>query len=228
MPTRPELARVLDALEKFHGRPDPPPTTDPLELVLWENVAYLADDRRRADAFRALKKRVGTRPEQILSARGDLLLEITGGIVPGNSLEKLRRTAAIALEQFGGSLKATVKLPLPEARKALMKFPSIGAPGADKILLLSRSHPVFALDSNGLRVLLRLGHGREAKSYAATYRSVQEAIAPYLEPDCDRFIRAHLLLRRHGQTLCRRNRPRCEVCPVAKLCVYYRTARRSA
>ena len=227
MPTRPELARVLDALEKFHGRPDPPPTTDPLELVLWENVAYLADDPRREDAFRALKKRVGTRPEQILSARGDLLLEITGGIVPGNSLEKLRRSAAIDLEQFGGDLKAAVKRPLPQARKALMKFPSIGAPGADKILLLSRSHPVFALDSNGLRVLLRLGHGREAKSYAATYRSVQEAIAPQLEPDHDWLIRAHLLLRRHGQTLCRRSRPLCEACPVAKVCLYYRTARGS-
>ena len=108
-----------------------------------------------------------------------------------------------------------------------MKFPSIGAPGADKILLLSRSHPVFALDSNGLRVLLRLGHGREAKSYAATYRSVQEAIAPQLEPDHDWLIRAHLLLRRHGQTLCRRSRPLCEACPVAEGCAFYRTARGS-
>jgi endonuclease III len=227
MPTRPDLARVLDVLEKVHGRPNPPPTTDPLELVLWENIAYLADDERRADAFRALKKRVGTRPEQILSARVDVLTEITGGIMPGNSLQKLRRTAAIALEQFGGDLKTAVKRPLPEAHKALMKFPSIGAPGADKILLLSRSHPVFALDSNGLRVLLRLGHGREAKSYAATYRSVQEAIAPHLELDCDWLIRAHLLLRRHGQTLCRRSRPLCEACPVANVCLYYRTARGS-
>jgi len=45
MPTRPDLARVLDALERHHGTPKPPPTTDPLELVRWENVAYLADER---------------------------------------------------------------------------------------------------------------------------------------------------------------------------------------
>ena len=204
MPTRPDLARVLDALEKLHGAPRPPPTTDPLELVLWKNVAYLADDQRRDDAFRALKKRVGTRPAQILSARGEVLLEIArAGIVAGGSVDKLRRTATIALEQFGGDVRAAVKRPLPEARKALMKFPSIGAPGAEKILLLSRSHPVLGLDSNGLRVLLRLGYGREAKGYA------------------------HLLLRRHGQTLCRRSRPRCEACPVAEVCGYYRAARRS-
>jgi endonuclease-3 len=220
------LAGVLDALEKLHGEPPPPPTTEPLELVLWENVAYLADDRRREDAFAALKKRVGTRPERILSARREVLLEIAGaGIVAGNSVDKLRRTAAIALEQFGGDLRTPMKRPLSEARRALMKFPSIGAPGADKILLLSRSHPVLGLDSNGLRVLLRLGYGREAKSYAASYRSVQEAVAPQLKRDCDWLIRAHLLLRRHGQTLCRRKEPRCEACPVVEVCPYGRAAR---
>lgn len=229
MPDRPDLVRVLDALEKVHGRPEPPPTADPLELVIWENVAYLAGDERRAGAFRALKKRVGTRPEQILSARGETLLDITrAGVMAGGSSDKLRRTAAIALEQFGGDLKEAVTRPLPEARKALMKFPSIGAPGAEKILLLSRRHPVFALDSNGLRVLLRLGYGREAKSYAATYRSVQEAAASRVPPDVDELIRAHLLLRRHGRALCRRSRPRCEACPVAEVCLYYRSATRRA
>ena len=225
MTSRPDLARVLDVLEKVHGKPKPPPTTEPFELVLWENVAYLADDERREEAFRTLKKRVGTRPEQILSARGEVLLEIgRAGIVAGRSVEKLRRTAAVALEQFGGGLRSVVKRPLPEARKALMKFPSIGAPGAEKILLLSRSHPVLGLDSNGLRVLVRLGYGREGKSYAASYRSAQEAATPRLESRCDGLIRAQLLLRRHGQTLCRRSRPRCEACPVANVCVYYQTA----
>jgi endonuclease III len=225
MPPRSPLSRALDALEKVHGAPPPPPTRDPLELVLWENVAYLADDTRRAEAFRALKKRVGTRPEQILAARGELLLEIgRAGIMPGGSAEKLRRTAAIALERFGGGLKEAVKRPLPEARKALMRFPSLGAPGAEKVLLLSGSHPVLALDSNGLRVLVRLGYGREARSYAATYRSAQEAAAAQLPPDVGTLTRAHLLLRRHGQTLCRRSRPRCEACPIAEVCVYYRAA----
>ena len=43
----------------------------------------------------------------------------------------------------------------------LKKFPAIGDPGVDKILLLTRTEPVMALDSNGLRVLVRLGFGAE-------------------------------------------------------------------
>jgi hypothetical protein len=53
-----------------------------------------------------------------------------------------------------------------EARRALQKFPGIGAPGADKILLFTKTHALPALDSNGLRVLVRLGLAKEAKSYS--------------------------------------------------------------
>ena len=51
-----------------------------------------------------------------------------------------------------------------------MQFPMIGEPGAEKILLFSGVLAVLALDSNGVRVLVRLGVGEERKSYAATYK----------------------------------------------------------
>jgi len=38
-------------------------------------------------------------------------------------------------------------------------------------------------DSNGLRVLLRLGLGEEKKNYTATYRAVQEAIQSQIKQD---------------------------------------------
>jgi hypothetical protein len=33
------------------GALPPPLSTDPLELIIWENIAYLANDSRRAEAF---------------------------------------------------------------------------------------------------------------------------------------------------------------------------------
>src|SRR5712691_11398313 len=159
------LSPVVDALRKQYGRPKPPTVTDPLEQVLWENVAYLANDQRRAQAWKRFKREVGTKPPQILAAPREKLMGIArAGITPSNSAEKLRETAAIALDLFGGNLKPVLKLPLQEAKKALRKFPSIGEPGAEKILLFAGSHPVLALDSNGLRVLLRLGFGKEDRN----------------------------------------------------------------
>jgi endonuclease-3 len=190
-------------------------------MILWENVAYLADDDRRQQAFQILKERVGTKPAQILSASDEALLEVTRhGIMPEQFAKKLRQCAQIALEEFDGDLRPVLKLPVPNAKKALQRFPGIGEPGAEKILLFGRTYPVLALESNGLRVLLRLGFGEEKKSYATTYRLVQRAVEGELEGDYSSLIEAHLRLRRHGQELCRRSEPRCDDCPLAGDCDY--------
>jgi hypothetical protein len=63
------LSELVDKLQQHYGAPAPPPSTDPLELFIWENIAYLANDKRRAEAFDTLKRTIGTRPEQILGAQ---------------------------------------------------------------------------------------------------------------------------------------------------------------
>ena|SRR5271165_3721771 len=216
---------TIERLKKFYGRPVAPKITDPLELILLENVAYLADDDQRATAFAALKKKVGTRPGQILKASQEQLEEITrmGGIVPELRARRLRQIAELVHHIFGDDLAAELKKPLSHARKALKKFPTIGDPGAEKILMLTRSYPLLALESNGLRVLLRLGFAEEKRSYSASYRGVQQALAGQLPSSYGALIAAHQLLRRHGQELCKRTRPLCEAgCPLTADCRYHR------
>jgi endonuclease III len=211
------FAAIIRRLEKFYGRPKPPKTTDALELILLENVAYLADDEKRAAAFTVLKKKVGTRPDQILEASQKQLEEITrmGGIVPELRARRLRQIAELVHYILKDDLDAELKKPLPQAKKSLKRFPTIGDPGAEKILMLTRSYRVLALDSNGLRVLLRLGYAEEKKSYSASYRGVQQALVGQLPVECDALIAAHQLLRQHGQELCKRTRPLCDAgCPL--------------
>jgi endonuclease III len=215
------FSKLVDKLQQHYGSPAPPPSTDPLELVIWENIAYLASDKRRAKAFSTLKQTIGTRPEQILAAKHSALAAIgKAGILPDVSAEKLLSIAKITFEEFDSDLRSVLKKPLPQATKALKRFPSIGDPGAEKILLLTRSYPVMALDSNGLRVLCRVGFAEEQKNYSATYKSVQEALRQQLPRDYDSLIRAHQLLRQHGQELCKRSKPRCTECPVRDSCNY--------
>jgi endonuclease III len=216
------LREVVERLEKLHGAPSQPPSRDPWELILRENVAYLADDERREAAFRTLERRVGTKPDRILAASDAALLEVAGhGILAKTFAEKLRRCADLALREFGGDLSQVLAWRLPEAKRALGRFPGIGEPGAEKILLFARAHPVLALESNGLRVLVRLGFAREQSSYSTTYRLVRAALVPELarkKSAFDDLIAAHQLLRRHGQRICRRSAPLCGSCPLLASC----------
>lgn len=217
------LSKLVNTLQQHYGSPTPPPSTDPLELIIWENIAYLASDERRAAAFAVLKRDIGIRPEQILTAKHAALAAIgKAGILRDVSAEKLLTIAKIAYEEFDSDLRAVLKKPLPQAKKALKRFPSIGDPGAEKILLFTRSYPVMALDSNGLRVLCRVGFAEEQKNYSVTYRLAQDAIRGQLPKDYDSLIRAHQLLRQHGQELCKRSKPRCAECPLSDGCNYSR------
>jgi endonuclease-3 len=219
------LRKVIAALESLYGKPKPPKVTDPFELILYENIAYLVDDGRRNKVWSLFKKRVGTDPESILDHDKDDLAALIkdGGMQPPMRAEKLRRAARIAIDRFDGDLGTLLKQPLPKLRRGLKRFPGIGDPGADKILMLSRTHPILALDSNGLRALIRLGFAEDTGNYAATYQSMQEAIAPEIKQDFAWLIAAHQLLRHHGQTLCKRSQPICTKCPLAPHCPTART-----
>jgi endonuclease III len=220
----PSFSTTIKSLEAHYGVPAPPKTTDPLGLILHETIAYLVNDDKRDAAFAALRERVGLRPTDILAAATEELTDITrlGGIHPELRAARLKEIAQIVLNDFDGDLNSVLKLKVTQALKALRKFPSIGAPGAGKILLFTRTHPLLALDSNGLRVLLRLGFGEERKNYSASYASVQQALKDEIGNDCDFLIRSHQLLRRHGKELCRTNNPACEICPLRSECAYYR------
>jgi endonuclease III len=223
------LQTFIGSLEAFYGRLAKPAATDPLEMILWENIAYLADDARRAQAWETFRKRIGTTPEEILAAPRDELMAVAkAGILAADRVENIREIASIVLHEFGGDLNTALDRASAAAKKTILKkFPSIGDPGAEKILLFSRREPVLALDSNGLRVLLRLGYGKEDKNYSTSYRSAQEATRAEWKRDFDWLIAAHQLLRLHGRELCKRTRPRCEACPLRGECAYYRSLMRT-
>ncbi len=84
--------------------------------------------------------------------------------------------AELAMEEFGGDFASVLRLPPQKAKKLWMRLPMIGEPGAEKILMFWSVLSVSALESNGLRALVRLGFGIEAKSYSATYKSVREVV----------------------------------------------------
>jgi endonuclease III len=218
----PDLKEILAGLKKHYGTPELPPAKGPFELVLWENACYLLPDARRAAVFEGLRSLVGLNAEAIDKADHTVLLELAkqGGMRPETRVFRWREIARITLNQFGGSLDHLLKEPYAVAKKALKQFPTIGDPGAEKILLYCGVASGLPLESNGLRVLTRTGFGISQKDYGKMYRSVQDAIQTELPRGATALTRAHLLLREHGKTICRNNRPLCKECPVEHLCGY--------
>jgi len=219
------LTALIAALTRHHGKPRSLAPKDPFELLLWEYVGYLADDPTRATALAELRDRVGLKPAAIAAAPLPVLAAIArrgGPIAVSQRAARMKDAATTVCETWHGRLRDALRLPCPAARKALKSFPSIGLPGADKILLLTGAQPVLALDSNALRVLLRVGYGREERSYAKSYASAQSAAMDELPKAVPVLTQAFVVLQHHGRTLCRRNHPKCPECPIRASCAFGR------
>src|SRR5262249_38035439 len=154
-------------------------------MILHENAAYLVDDQRRDEVFESLRNAIGLHPGDLLKAdRADIAAAIKrGGMQPARRAQKLIDSAEIISADFKNDLRPVLALPEAKARKAVKLFPGVGDPFADRIFLYTRTHTILALDSNALRVLLRLGYGVETSNYSKTYKSAQSAAAHELPPD---------------------------------------------
>ncbi|HTT82334.1 MAG TPA: hypothetical protein VMF67_02525 [Rhizomicrobium sp.] len=164
-----EILKRLARLYSFEA-----PDTNALALILRENIGYLIDDTRRNELFFEFERRVGLDAAKIAQSPEAVLHDIArrGGMRPQARVERWRRIAEIILTECGGDLDARLRsLPVAGARKLLKRFPAIGDPGADRVLLFCGLDVRPALDCNGLRVLVRLG-------LAAAGPPMRRAIAP--------------------------------------------------
>jgi len=220
-----KLSQILDRLEKLYGKPQRHGPSDPYEMVLHRNCGYPQSDERCGNGFRVLKEAVGLDPAKILAvpdARlAKVLRESKSGMLPEKRAQRLKEIAAYVQTKFAGNLKAALACTPAEARKILKQFPTIGDSGADRILLFGGICAVAAIPANGVRVPLRIAFGEEKKNYAASYRAAQEYLASEIPARLADRQRAYLLLKTHGEEICKITNPLCDTCPVSSDCAYF-------
>jgi len=218
-----KVAAVLDRLEAFYGSQEPNWPVEPYAFLIWWHCGYPASDLTCAKGWNALTKEVGIEPRQILNTTQTRLAHAlkAGGMVPEVRAMRLQQVAERVVNEFGGGLSNAFVGRIEETRKKLKKFPGIADPGVDRILLFGKVAPVAAVPSNCPHVLVRIQLGLERESYSVTYREAQSLIEEEIPEQFHGRMRAYLLLKQHGQTICKRTKPKCEKCILSSHCAYF-------
>ena len=215
------ISKILEALEGFYGQREPAWPADPYLYLVWLHCGYPASDEWCSKGWESLRKSVGLETGQILAASLPQLTKALspGGMVPAIRARRLKEVAARVNDECGGDLGRALACPVPIARKLLKKFPNIADPGADRILLFAGISPIAAVPSNCPHVIVRIMRGRERENYGVTYKEAQQEIQNLPESVAAR-TRAFLLLKHHGQDLCKRAKPKCGECPIRESCAF--------
>jgi endonuclease III len=222
--TRLTIPELLNQLEEFYGKQEACWPSDPYLFLLWWYCGYPASDASCSKGWKELTRTIGTDPDAILAADPARLSAAlkAGGMLPELRAARTKEVAARIKNEFAGDLRSSLAGPITKIRKVLKSFPSIADPGADRILLFAKIQPVAAVPSNCTAVLERIQNGREKKNYNASYREGQRMLDLEVPVTFDARVRAYLLLKRHGQELCKRTKPKCELCPLRAACAFVR------
>jgi len=217
------LPRLLDKLETHYGPRAPTWPVDPWLFLVWWYCGYPASDAACMKGWASLNKTIGVEPEALPAADPAQLASALkpGGMFAEQRAMRLKETADTVREKFGSDLSSALRrMPLSKARAALRTFAGIGNPGADRILLFGGISPVAAVPSSCPRVLVRIYSRGGRNNYSRDYADAQKRIEAGIPAAFDARARAYLLLKAHGQELCRRSAPLCSACPVSEFCAW--------
>jgi endonuclease-3 len=212
-PSRKRVERIREILRDYYGRPHNDPHGAPIDELMLTVLSQNTNDRNRDVAFMRLRERFDGW-ERVADAP---VAQVEAAIKPGgiskvkskrikNILTKIRADAG----DLDLSWLATVKR--ERAIEFLESLPGVGRKTAACVLLFSFDRPEMPVDTHVYRVSSRLGLIRPKASFEQAHDEWLR-LAPG-----DELYELHMNLLRHGRRICAAQRPRCDECPLKRLC----------
>lgn len=205
--------KIHERLLEFYGEPiwrNPLPAIDELvSTILSQNTNDLNRDR----GFNALRAKFGTWEEVRDAQTADVVDTIRPAGLANQKGPRIQQVLRSITEERGNlDLSFLENLTVDEARAWLTRFNGVGPKTAAIVLCFSLGKSAFPVDTHVYRVTGRIGLRPE--------KMTVEQAHPYLESlfPPETYYAAHLNIIRLGREICQARRPRCEVCPIVKLC----------
>jgi endonuclease-3 len=207
--------KIHERLLEFYGEPiwrNPLPAIDELvSTILSQNTNDINRDR----AFNALRAKFSTW-EQVRDAQtNDVIEAIRPAGLANQKGPRIQQVLRSITEERGSlDLSFLKDLTVEEARIWLTKFNGVGPKTAAIVLCFSLDMPAFPVDTHVYRVTGRIGLRPEKMTVEQAHMHLEGLFPP------ETYYAAHLNIIRLGREICQARRPRCEVCPIIKLCDY--------
>lgn len=124
--------------------------------------------------------------------------------------KRLKEFLKFFCQEHRGSIARLSAKKTSDLRLRLLEVHGVGPETADSMLLYALNKPVFVVDAYTRRILSRHGFIRPDAEYA----EIQNLFRKNLKNSVKLFNEYHALLVKLGKDYCRKNNPKCQVCPL--------------
>jgi endonuclease-3 len=200
---------VLDYFSK--NIPDPETELiydNPYQLLVAVILSAQCTDKRVNITTPALLEKFPN-PKSLSGATAEQVLPYIRSIsYPNNKAKHLVGMASMLMEKFNGQVPMTVG--------ELVQLPGVGRKTANVITSVIDNQPNMAVDTHVFRVSARLGLTSRAKNPLQAEQQLITHIPTAL------IHKAHHWLILHGRYVCLARTPKCSICGLKEICIYYK------
>lgn len=178
--------------------------TNPLELLVATILSAQCTDKRVNEVTAALFRTYRTAADYAQAPEAELARAIQSTGFFRNKARNIRRCCQQLVEKHGGQV--------PDQLEALTALPGVGRKTAN--VVLGTAFGVASgvvVDTHVARLARRLG-----LTHARTPQRIEQELMAAL-PQREWIDFSHRMIQ-HGRKICTARKPKCEICPLARLC----------
>lgn len=206
------LRRMAELLEGRFGAPEWDGPEEPLGAMVRTILSQSTSDANSSAAFESLRRRFPTWRATAEADPRDIAAAIRSGGLSNQKSVRIRDFLRWVNATFGGyTIDSLCDMAPAEAYERFCCVPGIGVKTVAVTMLFACGKDVFPVDTHVTRVTRRVGVVLAAASPERIHRQLEPHVPP------GRGLSLHVNLLRLGRTLCR-STPRCEVCPLNRIC----------
>jgi endonuclease-3 len=224
-PLTPEHADKLPHIHRlllgYYGQPKPREPWDPLTQLIYSLMASRTKTEASQAALRELQRVFHAAPGNWEPVRDAGVGEIERAIAlvtfPEQKAERLKLLLLSISERVGAlTLEFLHKYRTDKIRGWLEQFEGVGPQVSAAVVNFSTlRRRALVIDANHLRVIQRLCVVPRANAETTEERLMRLVPGTW---DAAMLDEHHMLIKQHAQTLCTFNDPKCERCPLLKIC----------
>jgi endonuclease-3 related protein len=209
--TSKKLSRIYNKLYNFFGKQYWWPAHTKLEVIIgamltqntsWSNVEKAITNLKKNDllSFKKLYNAKTNRITKLIKPAGYFNIKA----------RRLKNILEFMEKDYKGDMGKMRQKDTFELRKELLDVNGVGPETADSILLYALDKPIFVVDAYTKRIFYRL----KILPQDVSYETAQKLFMDNLSKDKHLFNEYHALIVKLGKDYCKKNKPRCQECPI--------------
>ncbi len=206
-----KLNRIFNRLYCSFGAQHWWPADSAFEVIVGAILTQNTNWANVHKAITALKEKKLLNPQKLYQLKpGKLAGLIRSAGYYNIKAARIRNFLKFFLDNYAAKIKSMAKADLTLLRKQLLAVDGIGPETADSILLYALNKPIFVVDAYTKRIFSRHGLIKEK----ADYSQLQDIFMRNLKKDAKMFNEYHALLVKLAKDYCRKQDPKCAICPL--------------